>query len=143
MRAFFHPCQHLNSFVFFSRCDLMCLLVFVQECKNSCCDASTCRLTEGAQCAHGECCDNCQVPEHSHSPGTPGSFLKILCFCVGFCSLFNFTQNYLYSAANPPSSENMLSQGPSPQKQRFELKTFTPREYIFKDLRHIFLIFQK
>ncbi|KAF3704093.1 Disintegrin and metalloproteinase domain-containing protein 8 [Channa argus] len=28
-----------------------------EECKNPCCDASTCRLTEGAQCAHGQCCD--------------------------------------------------------------------------------------
>ncbi|XP_023262532.1 zinc metalloproteinase-disintegrin-like MTP8 [Seriola lalandi dorsalis] len=32
----------------------------VEECKNPCCDASTCRLTEGSQCAHGQCCDNCQ-----------------------------------------------------------------------------------
>ncbi|XP_054455129.1 zinc metalloproteinase-disintegrin-like 2d [Anoplopoma fimbria] len=32
----------------------------VEECKNRCCDASTCRLTEGSQCAHGQCCDNCQ-----------------------------------------------------------------------------------
>ncbi|XP_035469320.2 zinc metalloproteinase-disintegrin-like berythractivase [Scophthalmus maximus] len=32
----------------------------VEECKNLCCDASTCRLTEGSQCAHGQCCDNCQ-----------------------------------------------------------------------------------
>ncbi|XP_038590920.1 zinc metalloproteinase-disintegrin-like atrase-A [Micropterus salmoides] len=33
----------------------------VEECKNSCCDASTCRLTEGSQCAHGQCCDECQL----------------------------------------------------------------------------------
>uniref|UniRef100_A0A8C4DH90 ADAM metallopeptidase domain 8b n=1 Tax=Dicentrarchus labrax TaxID=13489 RepID=A0A8C4DH90_DICLA len=33
----------------------------VEECRNPCCDASTCRLTEGSQCAHGQCCDNCQV----------------------------------------------------------------------------------
>ncbi|XP_037610579.1 zinc metalloproteinase-disintegrin-like BjussuMP-1 [Sebastes umbrosus] len=32
-----------------------------KECKNPCCDASTCRLTEGSQCAHGQCCDNCQL----------------------------------------------------------------------------------
>ena len=31
----------------------------------------------------------------------------------------------------------------SPQKQTFELKTLTPREYIVKDLHHIFTIFQK
>ncbi|XP_063749400.1 zinc metalloproteinase-disintegrin-like 8 [Eleginops maclovinus] len=33
----------------------------VEECQNPCCDASTCRLTEGSQCAQGECCNNCQI----------------------------------------------------------------------------------
>ncbi|XP_010768252.1 zinc metalloproteinase-disintegrin-like 2d [Notothenia coriiceps] len=33
----------------------------VEECQNPCCDASTCRLTEGFQCAQGECCNNCQL----------------------------------------------------------------------------------
>ncbi|XP_026207864.1 disintegrin and metalloproteinase domain-containing protein 8 [Anabas testudineus] len=32
----------------------------MEECKNPCCDASTCRLTKGSQCAHGQCCDLCQ-----------------------------------------------------------------------------------
>ncbi|XP_076008288.1 zinc metalloproteinase-disintegrin-like atrase-A [Genypterus blacodes] len=32
-----------------------------EECKNSCCDASTCRLTAGSQCAHGQCCENCKI----------------------------------------------------------------------------------
>ncbi|XP_053270444.1 zinc metalloproteinase-disintegrin-like 2d [Pleuronectes platessa] len=32
----------------------------VEECRNLCCEASTCRLKEGSQCAHGPCCDNCQ-----------------------------------------------------------------------------------
>ncbi|XP_072312944.1 zinc metalloproteinase-disintegrin-like 4a [Eucyclogobius newberryi] len=32
----------------------------VEECKNPCCDPSTCRLTFGSQCAHGQCCENCQ-----------------------------------------------------------------------------------
>ncbi|XP_034716654.1 disintegrin and metalloproteinase domain-containing protein 8-like [Etheostoma cragini] len=32
----------------------------VEECTNLCCDASTCRLTSGSQCADGQCCDNCQ-----------------------------------------------------------------------------------
>lgn len=35
-----------------------------QECRNSCCDASTCRLTEGSRCAHGDCCEKCQVRPH-------------------------------------------------------------------------------
>uniref|UniRef100_A0A182NL16 Uncharacterized protein n=1 Tax=Anopheles dirus TaxID=7168 RepID=A0A182NL16_9DIPT len=36
-----------------------------EACENHCCDARTCRLRDGAQCATGECCDleTCQVRE--------------------------------------------------------------------------------
>jgi len=48
----------------------------------------------------------------------------------------------MYFAANPHLTiccpRDIL-----PQKQRFELKTFPLREYIFNDLCHIFMIFQK
>ncbi|XP_077114599.1 disintegrin and metalloproteinase domain-containing protein 9-like [Ranitomeya variabilis] len=30
------------------------------ECKNPCCNAATCRLTSGSQCAQGLCCENCK-----------------------------------------------------------------------------------
>ncbi|XP_028822849.1 disintegrin and metalloproteinase domain-containing protein 8a isoform X2 [Denticeps clupeoides] len=33
----------------------------VEECTNPCCNATNCRLTEGSQCAQGECCKNCQL----------------------------------------------------------------------------------
>ncbi|XP_063787938.1 zinc metalloproteinase-disintegrin-like lachestatin-2 [Pseudophryne corroboree] len=33
----------------------------VEECKNTCCDAATCKLKQDAQCAEGECCLNCQL----------------------------------------------------------------------------------
>ncbi|XP_051529686.1 zinc metalloproteinase-disintegrin-like 8 isoform X2 [Myxocyprinus asiaticus] len=33
----------------------------VEECENPCCNAATCRLTEGSQCAQGKCCENCQI----------------------------------------------------------------------------------
>ncbi|NXX97832.1 ADAM9 protein, partial [Centropus bengalensis] len=32
----------------------------VQECTNPCCDAATCRLTPGSQCAQGLCCEGCK-----------------------------------------------------------------------------------
>uniref|UniRef100_A0A8C5N2D9 ADAM metallopeptidase domain 28 n=1 Tax=Leptobrachium leishanense TaxID=445787 RepID=A0A8C5N2D9_9ANUR len=35
----------------------------VEECRNPCCDATTCKLKPEAQCAEGECCANCQVKE--------------------------------------------------------------------------------
>ncbi|XP_053548593.1 disintegrin and metalloproteinase domain-containing protein 9 isoform X2 [Bombina bombina] len=31
-----------------------------QECQNPCCNAATCRLTSGSQCAQGLCCENCK-----------------------------------------------------------------------------------
>ncbi|XP_025973915.2 LOW QUALITY PROTEIN: disintegrin and metalloproteinase domain-containing protein 9-like [Dromaius novaehollandiae] len=31
-----------------------------QECTNPCCDAATCKLTSGSQCAQGLCCENCK-----------------------------------------------------------------------------------
>lgn len=36
-------------------------LIDLQECANPCCNATTCRLTEGSQCAGGDCCDRCKV----------------------------------------------------------------------------------
>ncbi|XP_010618460.1 disintegrin and metalloproteinase domain-containing protein 8 [Fukomys damarensis] len=32
-----------------------------QDCRNPCCNATTCQLAEGAKCAHGECCHECKV----------------------------------------------------------------------------------
>ncbi|XP_029019328.1 disintegrin and metalloproteinase domain-containing protein 28 [Betta splendens] len=33
----------------------------VEECTNPCCNATTCSLKEGSQCAEGECCKNCKI----------------------------------------------------------------------------------
>ncbi|XP_067879158.1 zinc metalloproteinase-disintegrin-like MTP4 isoform X2 [Heterodontus francisci] len=33
---------------------------YPKDCKNPCCDAKTCKLQEGAQCADGACCQNCK-----------------------------------------------------------------------------------
>ncbi|KAG5196151.1 hypothetical protein JEQ12_011787 [Ovis aries] len=32
-----------------------------EDCQNRCCNASTCLLAEGAECAHGACCHECRV----------------------------------------------------------------------------------
>ncbi|KAB0401511.1 hypothetical protein E2I00_002200, partial [Balaenoptera physalus] len=32
-----------------------------QDCQNRCCNASTCLLAKGAECAHGTCCHECRV----------------------------------------------------------------------------------
>ncbi|KAI5607420.1 disintegrin and metalloproteinase domain-containing protein 12 isoform X2 [Silurus asotus] len=33
----------------------------IEECMNPCCNASTCTLKFNAVCAHGQCCENCQL----------------------------------------------------------------------------------
>uniref|UniRef100_A0A8C9VI83 ADAM metallopeptidase domain 28 n=1 Tax=Scleropages formosus TaxID=113540 RepID=A0A8C9VI83_SCLFO len=33
----------------------------VEECKNPCCNATTCTLTAGSQCSAGDCCEDCKV----------------------------------------------------------------------------------
>ncbi|XP_073717050.1 disintegrin and metalloproteinase domain-containing protein 28 isoform X2 [Misgurnus anguillicaudatus] len=38
----------------------------LQECTNPCCNATTCKLSEGSQCAAGECCDSCKIMSPSH-----------------------------------------------------------------------------
>ncbi|XP_057635192.1 disintegrin and metalloproteinase domain-containing protein 8 isoform X1 [Chionomys nivalis] len=32
-----------------------------QDCKNPCCNATTCQLVKGAECAYGACCHDCKV----------------------------------------------------------------------------------
>ncbi|NXD70791.1 ADAM8 protein, partial [Eolophus roseicapillus] len=32
-----------------------------EECSDNCCNATTCQLREGAECARGECCQDCKV----------------------------------------------------------------------------------
>ncbi|XP_038265613.1 disintegrin and metalloproteinase domain-containing protein 8 isoform X2 [Dermochelys coriacea] len=32
-----------------------------KECRDPCCNATTCRLSDGAECAQGECCQRCKV----------------------------------------------------------------------------------
>lgn len=32
-----------------------------QECFDRCCNATTCQLREGAECAQGDCCQDCKV----------------------------------------------------------------------------------
>ncbi|XP_071391813.1 zinc metalloproteinase-disintegrin-like MTP4 [Centroberyx affinis] len=33
----------------------------LEECTNPCCNATTCMLTDGSQCATGECCEDCKI----------------------------------------------------------------------------------
>ncbi|KAG7506865.1 zinc metalloproteinase-disintegrin-like 2d [Solea senegalensis] len=68
----------------------------VEECRNLCCDASTCRLTEGSQCAHGQCCDNCQFKGAGSVCRRSSSDCDLPEYCTGMsevCPEDNFEMN--------------------------------------------------
>ncbi|XP_056308606.1 disintegrin and metalloproteinase domain-containing protein 12-like, partial [Danio aesculapii] len=52
------------------------------ECLNPCCNASTCTLKEEAVCAHGQCCENCQLKP----AGTPCRESSNSCDLPEFCT---------------------------------------------------------
>ncbi|XP_036293908.2 disintegrin and metalloproteinase domain-containing protein 12 isoform X2 [Pipistrellus kuhlii] len=53
-----------------------------EECTNHCCNASTCTLTPGAVCAHGLCCEHCQLKP----AGTACRGASHACDLPEFCS---------------------------------------------------------
>uniref|UniRef100_A0A3Q3WYC1 Disintegrin domain-containing protein n=1 Tax=Mola mola TaxID=94237 RepID=A0A3Q3WYC1_MOLML len=67
------------------------------ECKNPCCNATTCKLSAGAQCAAGECCHNCQVMTGSVCRPKTGD-CDLPEYCTGFsasCPPVNFCPLHL------------------------------------------------
>ena len=75
---------------------------------------------------------------HSDLKTIENCFLKIVCFCVWFAAFFTTPRIICIRPRNPHLK--ICCSRVLPQKQRFELKTFAPREYMLKDLRHIFMI---
>ncbi|KAM9324844.1 disintegrin and metalloproteinase domain-containing protein 9-like [Gastrophryne carolinensis] len=53
-----------------------------KDCKNTCCDAATCRLTSGSQCAQGLCCENCKFKV----AGTPCRATANSCDLPEYCN---------------------------------------------------------
>uniref|UniRef100_A0A8C1W5A8 ADAM metallopeptidase domain 12 n=1 Tax=Cyprinus carpio TaxID=7962 RepID=A0A8C1W5A8_CYPCA len=54
----------------------------LEECLNPCCNASTCTLKEEAVCAHGQCCEDCQLKP----AGTPCRDSSNSCDLPEFCT---------------------------------------------------------
>ncbi|KAK1794232.1 hypothetical protein P4O66_011123 [Electrophorus voltai] len=54
----------------------------LEECMNPCCNASTCTLKESAVCAHGQCCEDCQLKP----AGTPCRESSNSCDLPEFCT---------------------------------------------------------
>ncbi|XP_037836948.1 zinc metalloproteinase-disintegrin-like 8 isoform X2 [Kryptolebias marmoratus] len=54
-----------------------------EECQNPCCDATTCRLTAGSQCADGLCCESCQVKASGSVCRESAGVCDLPEFCTG------------------------------------------------------------
>ncbi|XP_074502550.1 disintegrin and metalloproteinase domain-containing protein 8a [Sebastes fasciatus] len=70
----------------------------VEECKNPCCNATTCKLNAGAQCAEGECCHNCQMKPTGIVCRPKTGDCDLAEYCTGFsasCPTDAYTQNGL------------------------------------------------
>ncbi|XP_029031818.1 disintegrin and metalloproteinase domain-containing protein 8a isoform X2 [Betta splendens] len=69
-----------------------------EECKNACCNATTCRLNAGAQCAEGACCHNCQLKPTGSVCRAKAGDCDLAEHCTGFsasCPADAYTQNGL------------------------------------------------
>ncbi|KAM4565188.1 disintegrin and metalloproteinase domain-containing protein 33 isoform 1-T2 [Fundulus diaphanus] len=53
------------------------------ECTNDCCHASNCTLKEGAQCAHGVCCDGCKLKQAGTMCRGPAGSCDLPEYCTG------------------------------------------------------------
>uniref|UniRef100_A0A3Q3WC10 Uncharacterized protein n=1 Tax=Mola mola TaxID=94237 RepID=A0A3Q3WC10_MOLML len=68
------------------------------ECKNPCCNATTCKLSAGAQCAAGECCHNCQLKVTGSVCRPKTGDCDLPEYCTGFsasCPADAYSQNGL------------------------------------------------
>ncbi|XP_066509194.1 zinc metalloproteinase-disintegrin-like protein H3 [Hoplias malabaricus] len=59
----------------------------VTECTNTCCNATTCRLTKGSKCAAGECCQNCKIMDASKICRAKQDVCDLAEYCTGQSSV--------------------------------------------------------
>ncbi|XP_060895645.1 disintegrin and metalloproteinase domain-containing protein 8a [Labrus mixtus] len=89
-----------------------------EECKNPCCNATTCKLKAGAACAEGECCHKCQLKQTGSVCRPKAGDCDLTEYCTGFsasCPADSYTQNggpcnrgkgYCYNGQCPSRQEH-------------------------------------
>ncbi|KAM7101990.1 disintegrin and metalloproteinase domain-containing protein 8 isoform 2-T2 [Ciconia maguari] len=92
-------------------------LPVLQECSDRCCNATTCQLREGAECARGDCCQDCKVKAASELCRASKNDCDLPEHCTGLsaeCPEDVFQENgiscqngngYCYNGACPSHSE--------------------------------------
>lgn len=63
--------------------DEQCDCGSLEECNNPCCNATTCMLTTGSQCAAGACCENCKILPLSRECRRKQDDCDLVEYCTG------------------------------------------------------------
>ncbi|KAK4821218.1 hypothetical protein QYF61_015786 [Mycteria americana] len=71
-----------------------------EECSDRCCNATTCQLREGAECARGDCCQDCKVLPLPERPAWQGRELVVAQSCAGLLQSFPVEASSSMSIAN-------------------------------------------
>ncbi|KAI1886823.1 hypothetical protein AGOR_G00199770 [Albula goreensis] len=91
-----------------------------KECRNPCCNATTCRLTKDAQCAEGECCEKCRFKQTGSVCRESANECDLAEYCSGETAqcpedVFrmnglscNFDQGYCYNGQCPSYSQHCI-----------------------------------
>ncbi|KAG5858169.1 snake venom metalloprotease precursor [Bothrops jararaca] len=92
-----------------------------ENCQNQCCDAATCKLTPGSQCADGLCCDQCRFRKNGTECRAAKDDCDLAESCTGqsgFCPMDDFQRNgqpclnnlgYCYSATCPTMENQCIA----------------------------------
>ncbi|XP_051533774.1 zinc metalloproteinase-disintegrin-like atrolysin-A isoform X2 [Myxocyprinus asiaticus] len=104
----------------------------VQECTNPCCNAITCKLTKGSQCATGECCEKCKIMSNSHVCRPKNDECDLPEYCTGKsaeCPEDVFTVNGLPCK----DGKGYCYNGQCPMKEDQCIKMWGPTAEVGKD----------
>lgn len=72
-------------------------LPVLQECSDRCCNATTCQLREGAECAQGDCCQDCKVLSLAGAPAWQGRKPVCAQSCPGLLQHFPVKARCIHS----------------------------------------------
>uniref|UniRef100_A0A8C1YYW1 Disintegrin and metalloproteinase domain-containing protein 8-like n=1 Tax=Cyprinus carpio TaxID=7962 RepID=A0A8C1YYW1_CYPCA len=121
----------------------------VEECNNPCCNATTCRLTEGAHCAHGECCHNCQLKHFNSLCRKSAHDCDLDEYCTGvsaFCPEdeykmnglpCNYNQGYCYNGQCPTHKEHCKMLWGSDAEVDYFVHYFLMAQWYSESYRHM------
>ncbi|XP_029959914.1 disintegrin and metalloproteinase domain-containing protein 28 isoform X2 [Salarias fasciatus] len=97
----------------------------VEECMNPCCNATSCTLKQGSQCAEGDCCLNCQIAPRSQECRSKQDDCDLAEYCDGTS---NVCPEDVFAVNGLPCDKGLgyCYNGQCPQRARQCVKMYGP-----------------